>query len=76
MLDTVSKSKFKARALEYLREVERAGKPLIVTDHGRPAIKILPYREDPDAALGELRESVVHYDTPTEPVGDDWESAS
>jgi prevent-host-death family protein len=75
MNTTVSKSKFKARALEYFREVQRTGKPLIVTDHGTPVVKIVPYREDPEAAFLELRESVVRYEAPTEPVGEDWESA-
>ena len=76
MKGTVSKSKFKARALEYFRAVERTGKPLIVTDHGKPVLRIVPYREDPEAAFRELKESVVRYDAPTEPVGvDDWESA-
>ncbi len=32
----VSKSKFKAQALEYFREVERSGREMIVTDRGRP----------------------------------------
>ncbi len=74
--DMVSKSKFKARALEYFRQVERTGCGLIVTDHGRPVLRIVPYREDPSAALVELRDSVVRYDAPTEPVGaEDWESS-
>jgi prevent-host-death family protein len=74
--DMVSKSRFKARALEYFREVERTGRPLIVTDHGKPVIKIVPFREDAAAAFTELRDSVVRYDAPTEPVGvEDWESA-
>ena len=74
--NTISKSRFKARALEYFREVERTGRPLIVTDHGKPVIEIVPYSEDPEAAFAELRETVVRYDAPTEPVGvEDWESA-
>ena len=72
---TVSKSKFKARALEYFREVQRTGKALIVTDHGKPVVKIVPFREDPDATFRELRETVVRYEAPTEPVGERWESA-
>lgn len=76
MRNPVSKSKFKARALEYFREVERTGRALVVTDHGRPVLEIVPYRENPSAALGELRETVVRYDAPTQPVGvEDWESA-
>jgi prevent-host-death family protein len=74
---SVSKSKFKARALEYFREVERTGQALIVTDRGRPVLKIVPYREDPAESLRDLKDSVVRYEAPFEPVGvDDWESAT
>lgn len=73
---SVSKSRFKAHALELFREVERTGQPIIITDKGTPVLQISPYREDPDAALRALRATVVKYDAPTEPVADDdWESA-
>ena len=76
MSDTVSKSRFKARALEFFREVERTGRPLVITDHGTPVLKLVPYREDPKAALKLLRDTVIRYDAPTAPVGEeDWESA-
>ena len=72
---TVSKSRLKARALEYFREVEKTGRELIVTDRGKPVLKIVPYKVDPQAALRELKGTVVRYDRPTEPVGvRDWES--
>lgn len=75
MLTTVSKSRFKAIALELFRQVERTGTPIIITDRGTPVLKLSPYREDPDAALKVLRESVVKYTAPTKPVGeDDWDS--
>ena len=75
MNNTVSKSQFKPRALEFFREIEKSGKPLIITDHGKPVLKILPYSEDPAEALRLLRNSVVKYEEPLEPVGlDDWES--
>jgi prevent-host-death family protein len=75
MLTKVSKSRFKAHALELFRQVERTGKPIIITDRGTPVLTLAPYREDPDAALRVLRESVVRYDAPTKPVADDdWES--
>ena len=71
----VSKSEFKARALEYFRRVERTGEPLIITDRGRPVLKIVPYLEDPEAALRALRDSVLTYGRPFEPVGlEDWEA--
>ena len=71
----VAKSKFKPRALQYFREVERTGKALIITDRGKPVLKISPYTEKPSDALRILRNSVINYDNPTDPVGlNDWES--
>jgi len=71
----ISKSRFKARALEYFRQVERTGQGLIITDRDRPVLELRPYQADPDAALRGLRGSVVRYDEPTEPVGvEDWEA--
>ena len=75
MDNLVSKSQFKPRALQYFREVERTGKGLIITDHGKPVLKILPYSKKPAEALKVLRNSVIKYENPTEPVAvDDWEA--
>lgn len=41
----VTKSKLKARMLEIFRKLEREGGELIVTDNGRPALKIVPIRQ-------------------------------
>jgi antitoxin (DNA-binding transcriptional repressor) of toxin-antitoxin stability system len=38
----VTKGKLKARMLEYFREVERTGEPLIVTDRGREVLEVRP----------------------------------
>ena len=75
MSEPVSKSNFKERALDYLREVETTGEELIITDHGKPVLKLVRYNPDPKTALEALRGSVIRYDDPTEPVGEeDWES--
>ena len=75
MDNVISKSKFKPNALKYFRHVERTGKELIITDHGKPALKIVPYSEDPLKTLKALRNSVIKYEDPTAPVGlEDWES--
>ena len=75
MLETVSKSRFKAKALEYFRHVEQHRKPLIITDHGRPVLQITPFEEQPQAVMEELRGSVLRYDDPLEPVGlADWDA--
>jgi antitoxin (DNA-binding transcriptional repressor) of toxin-antitoxin stability system len=72
----ISKSEFKTKALEYFRQVEASGESIIVTDHGKPALEVRPYRGFSRAPLDVLRGSVMRYDNPTEPVAvNDWEAA-
>lgn len=71
----VSKSQFKAKALEYFRQVEADGKPVIVTDHGEPKLEIRPYRPRDRDPLAVLRGSLLRYQAPTAPVAeDDWDA--
>ena len=69
----VSKSTFKTKALEIMREVETSGKRLIITDRGKPTLTIDRYRCKATSPLDLLKGSVLSYD-PTAPVcEDDWE---
>ncbi len=43
-MKTVSKGKLKAKMLEYFREVEATGEPLIVTDHGKEVLEVRPVK--------------------------------
>jgi len=73
--ETVSKSRFKSKALEYFRQVEKSGKSLIITDRGKPVLRVAPFSEDPEETLKELRNSVVKYKDPVRPVGEsDWDA--
>ena len=74
----VSKSKFKPAALEYFRRVQETQEELIISDHGTPVLKIIPYREVEKIAidpLAKLRGTLKRYEQPFEPIGDVWESA-
>ncbi len=71
----ISKSEFKAKALDFFRQVESSGTPLIITDHGKPTIEICPYHAIEKSPLEILKGSVTEYTEPTEPVGvDDWKA--
>jgi len=71
----VSKSRFKARALEFLRRVQQTGQPLVILDRGRPVVKVVPYRGEAKEILRALRGSVQRYEDPTRPVAaKDWEA--
>lgn len=75
VMKTVSKTALKAKALEYFRQVETTGEPIVVTDRGRPVLEISPFRGQPSTALQALEGSVLLYDDPTEPVAtEDWEA--
>ena len=72
---TISKSSFEKRPEEFLREVESTGEPLVITDQGKPVLRLVLYVPSPAEALESLRGSVLRYDDPTEPVGlEDWEA--
>jgi prevent-host-death family protein len=68
MSDMISKSRFKAEALELFRQVEKSGHPIIITDRGVPVLKLVPYKDELEDLLAPLRGSVVEYVDPTEPL--------
>lgn len=75
MQNHVSKSALKAKALEYFREIETTGEPLIVTDHGKPKLEVRKYQVKNDNPLQALKGSVLQYQSPYEPINeDDWEA--
>lgn len=75
MESQVSKSQFKAKALELFRKIERTGEPVVVTDHGKPSVEVRPYRSREADPLARLKGSVLSYRAPTQPVAEeDWEA--
>lgn len=70
----VSKSNFKAHALEIMRTVEESGDEVVITAHGKPTLVVKRYITKEKSALDKLKGSVLGYEAPTEPVaGDDWD---
>lgn len=43
---------------------------MIITDHAKPVLKISPIKEEPKVVLKELRNSVLFYENPLEPVAE------
>lgn len=77
MESRISKSRFKAQALEIFRRVETTGEPVIVTDRGRPSLIVQKYAAGQTDARARLKGSVLRYDDPFSPVADDaWEALS
>jgi antitoxin (DNA-binding transcriptional repressor) of toxin-antitoxin stability system len=61
---TVSKGKLKGKMLEYFRQVELTGEPLIVTDRGREVLEVRPVAK-PRMTVAEV---LAEYRSGTRPV--------
>ena len=73
-MKNISKSRLKPKMLNIFRQIEKTGEEYVVTDHGKPVLKISRYHEKPDQLLAELKGSVLKYENPDEPVGlDEWD---
>jgi antitoxin (DNA-binding transcriptional repressor) of toxin-antitoxin stability system len=67
----VSKSKYKPAALEYFRQVQESLEELIISDHGKPVLKIVPFqvKSGPESdPLTALRGTLKRYEQPFEPL--------
>ena len=80
-MKTVSKAKLKAKMLEYFRQVEATGEPLVVTDRGREVLEVRALKRSASTAevlesfrrggkaVGEVSEEELMRPLPL----DDWE---
>jgi antitoxin (DNA-binding transcriptional repressor) of toxin-antitoxin stability system len=75
MENQISKSQFKAKALEIFRQVESNGQPVVITDRGQARLEIRSFKSRAQNPLDVLRGSVLRFEAPTAPVAeDDWEA--
>lgn len=75
-MELISKTEFKAHALEVFRDIEKTGESRIITDRGKPTLEIRKLRESKKSPLELLRGTVVKFIDPTAPVAeDDWDNA-
>jgi antitoxin (DNA-binding transcriptional repressor) of toxin-antitoxin stability system len=70
----VSKSKLKAKLLECLRLVESQDQEIIITDYGKPVLKITKYITSPttDELFSSMRGKVQYFEDLTTPTTDEW----
>jgi prevent-host-death family protein len=71
----VSAAEFKATCLHLMDRVRETGAEYVVTKHGRPVAKLVPYVA-PAAArkgFGALKGTVLKYERPFDPVDAEWD---
>ena len=69
----VSKGTLKAKMLEYFRQVEKTKEELIVTDHHRPVLRIIPIetRQLPTDVFKQ-QGKVVYFEDINMPTDSEW----
>ncbi|HET6443207.1 MAG TPA: type II toxin-antitoxin system prevent-host-death family antitoxin [candidate division Zixibacteria bacterium] len=74
MTESISKSKLKARMLEIFRQLEASGEELVVTNHGKPVLRIIPYsqKSSVDELFGSFQGQVVYQEDIDTPTVDEW----
>lgn len=72
----ISKSHFKAHALEIFRHIEKTGNPVVITDNGTPVLTVTKHQPSAPAPLTRLKGSVLRFDDPTAPVDETWDACA
>jgi len=74
-MKTISKSKLKAKMLEIFRQIESSGSELVVTDHDKPVLKIIPIKQKAGVAevFGALQGQVSYLEDINTPSLSEWE---
>lgn len=71
---SVGATEFKAHCLALLDQVAQDRTPLVVTKHGRPVAKLIPYEEEVGHAFGLLAGTVSAQDDLVAPTGEAWDA--
>lgn len=62
-------AEFKARCLELMNRVRESGVEYVVTKHGRPIAKLVPYTEKRRPEFfGAMAGTILKYDRPFDPI--------
>lgn len=67
--DWIAAADFKATCLELMDRVSETRTEYVVTKHGRPVAKLVPYTEPARKALfGSMKGTVLKYERPFDPI--------
>jgi prevent-host-death family protein len=72
-MQTVKASVFKAKCLHLMDFVNESGEEIVITKHGKPVSRLVPYRKQVDSLFGLHKDVVKSSEHLLEPVGDEWD---
>jgi prevent-host-death family protein len=70
----LSAAEFKATCLELMDRVRETGVEYVVTKHGKPVAKLVPYTDPLKKPLfGSMKGTVLKYERPLDPIDADYD---
>ena len=70
----VSAAEFKATCLELMDRVRETGVEYVVTKHGKPVARLVPYTAAERATIfGSMKGTVLGYDRPLDPIDGEYD---
>ena len=70
----VAAAEFKARCLELMDRVRETGAEFVVTKHGTPVAKLVPYAERARRSFfGSMKGTVLEYERPYDPIDGEYD---
>ena len=73
-MKTIQAEKFKAQCLALLDEVAQTNEPLVITKHGKPVAKLLPYNSEKEGADAPLKGLATFIGDIISPIDEEWEA--
>jgi prevent-host-death family protein len=70
----ISAAEFKARCLELMDRVQQERRSIVVTKHGKPVVRVIPYEAEAPSIVGWAKGSVTYYGDIISPVDVVWEA--
>ena len=71
---TVAAAEFKATCLELMDRVRETGIEYVVTKHGTPVARLVPYvAPEPRNVFGSMKGTVLKYERPFDPIDAEWD---
>ena len=72
--DVLAAADFKARCLELMDRVRETGAEYVITKHGEPVAKLVPYKaKQRRPVFGALKGTILKYERPFDPLDDDYD---
>jgi len=70
----VPAAEFKARCLELMDRVRETRAEYVVTKHGKPVAKLVPYDDatKQTSFVGSMRGTILRYERPFDPIEGEW----